>query len=134
MFGSNTREKPHLLLDITCETNAAKGEHAGMKFWRHKREQDIEMILLHCIYSWLGYLENYLIDFFLVFKYRTVTSDSASYILQQCIKYNGWQTYKPVLYNKTDSRWSVCLGLHTGQGVKQWGVTVNLEKKVWLYE
>lgn len=77
--------KLHLLLDITCETNAAKAEHAGMTFWRHKREQDIEMILLHCIYCWLGYLENYLIDFFFfVFKYRTVTSDSTSYILQQC--------------------------------------------------
>lgn len=49
--------KPHLLLDITCETNAAKAQHPGMKFWRHKREQDIEMVLLHCIYSWLGYLK-----------------------------------------------------------------------------
>ncbi len=60
--GKDNKQQTCLALDITCETNAAKAEHAGMTFWRHKREKDIEIILLHCIYSsWLGYLENYLI-------------------------------------------------------------------------
>lgn len=91
-----------------------------MKFWRHKRERDTEMILLHCTYSWLGCSENYIIDFFFVYKYKTVTSFTSFCNMMQ---YNKKTSVYYTTIQDDLSVWDLY-----NQGVKQQDVTVNLKK------